>query len=512
MAFDALSAYPEAPVLALRPYVDDRPPRFFSRQVYQAMVGWLMERDASHPGQLRKFFVDFDADLSAALLFLRQINTEEWHDRQLTEGDDYDTVSFIDRVLHPAYLRLTEGVFAPLIRPVAHASRLDRGKSADGLDVFNIVEELRGGPMELCTNAYHATVRNGIGHGGITLLHHEIRYRDKRGNTETVELRSVVRLCDDMVDTCNGLAAALKVFSAAKWPTGYPVPHEILVESLMEETRGPTWSISGCIPSELGGTRQLITYAHPRSHDLLKVQWAAVHSAAVAARLAPGYDRYFFSLRDSRNRVGWAAFDGSALAAAHARGALEVYEFANSFQQGGFFFDPKPALPRFLGRADTFLQMWRQQRPLFAEQMRVARGLPAMECREARAHRNAWGYVLNGTVVMPEVDIDTAAATIRRFKRRIIATAASTAFAAAGRFATVRYLPLAYARIAVVTTDFRRRRLVGVGLVPEVICTVQLQRLRRIRAPDIFGSTVESEGGWRIAWSRAWLESGGVIS
>ena len=242
------------------------------------------------------------------------------------------------------------------------------------------------------------------------------------------------------------------------------------------------------------------------------MQWAAVHSAAVAARLAPGFDRYFFSLRDHRNRTGWAAFDGHALASAHAKGADEVHEFAPAIEQNGFFFDPRPSLPRLLRRVDTFILIWRLQRPIVAEQIRIARGLPTITCREARVHRNAWGYVLAGTVIMPDVDIETAASTIRQNKRRILATASRAAFSAAGRFTALRYLPLAYARVAVVTRDFRRRRLIGVGLIPELICTVQLQRLRRIRSPDIFGSTVESIGKWRIAWNRAWIDSGGVIS
>ncbi len=49
------------------------------------------------------------------------------------------------------------------------------------------------------------------------------------------------------------------------------------------------------------------------------------------------------------------------------------------------------------------------------------------------------------------------------------------------------------------------------GLGPELICTIQLQHIRRIKALDIIGSTIEVSGDWRIAWNRAWIEAGGNI-
>ena len=115
-------------------------------------------------------------------------------------------------VLHPAYLRLVEGVFAAMIHPVAYFSRLQRGKPTDDLDVFNSVEEIRMGPMAACVKAYNHVVRNGIGHGGVTYLQGDIRYGGKKGKTEVVDVTSVVRLCDDMIYTCNALASAIKVF------------------------------------------------------------------------------------------------------------------------------------------------------------------------------------------------------------------------------------------------------------------------------------------------------------
>ncbi len=70
-----------------------------------------------------------------------------------------------------------------------------------------------------------------------------------------------------------------------------------------------------------------------------------------------------------------------------------------------------------------------------------------------------------------------------------------------------RYLPVGYARVSVFSTDFRQRTLINFGLGAELVCTLQLRRIRRIQSPDLMGSTVENSGSWRVAWNQAWLES-----
>ena len=116
--FPDLESCADAPFLALRPYVRGCPERFLDRQVQSLLTGWLKARDASQREDLKQHLLVAGQELSMAMLFLRQINQEDWHDRPLVQGDDFEVAGFIDSVLHPAYLRLAEGVLAPLIRPV----------------------------------------------------------------------------------------------------------------------------------------------------------------------------------------------------------------------------------------------------------------------------------------------------------------------------------------------------------------------------------------------------------
>ena len=406
--FPHLAACQSTPYLALRPYLLGCPERFFDRRIHGLVLDWLRQRDAVDRKRLRQYVVAAGAELSVAMLFLRQINSEEWHDGPLVKGDDFEVVGLVDRVLHPTYLRLVEGVFAPLVRPMAHFSRLDRGKPTEGLNVFNLVEELAKTPLAPCTSAYHHAVRNGISHGGITYLQSEIRYRDKKGNSETLDVWSVVRLCDNMVDSCNALASAMKLFLLTTGSSGYQPPRELLVEELMEESRSPWWTITGCLQSEVPSGKQLLVYARPKSRDVLKIHWASVQSAALAESLAPGFDRYFLSLRSSKGWPGWAAFDGGRLRQAWESGATGVHDFAVALEEGGFFYVPTPRLPRVLSRIDTLAQSFRIHWPLARRQISENLGRVPLAARDDEMHRNSWGYVLKGAVVIPSADAASA--------------------------------------------------------------------------------------------------------
>jgi len=50
------------------------------------------------------------------------------------------------------------------------------------------------------------------------------------------------------------------------------------------------------------------------------------------------------------------------------------------------------------------------------------------------------------------------------------------------------------------------RKLESYGLGPDLIGTVQIQKIKRIKAPDIIGSSIEQIGKFRFAWNKAWRE------
>lgn len=506
VVFPDVATSVEGRFLALRRYVYSCPERFFDVDAHHFMYGWLQSRDAQHRGDLQRYLEENVRELNQALLFLREINVEPSHDKPLEARDDYGEIRLIDTYIHPTYLRLIEAVLTPLIRPVAYFSRIDRAKGTDGLDVWSVIQELSGTAAGYLTSAYQHIVRNGIAHGGITYLQSEIRYRDKKGNEEVIQAREVVRIFDTLVDICNGIAAAYKLFWIVSPGVGYKPPQQFFVEELQEETRAPWWSIEGCVESEAsGGRTQLIIYARVNTRDGLKVSWSTIQSGILAEFFAPGYDRYFFSLRSPRAWPGWAAFNGQRLADLRLSSAQSLSEYHGIVEDNLVFYVPQPALPQPVRKIDTLWQSMKVHWPLSLEEFRQARKIPRLDARIATIHRSGFYGVLNASVVLSDFHEDVRDSVLAH-KRRIVKIAMKAALTKVGRASPLRALPLGFARVAVFERDFRQRRLSGFGLGPDLICTVQFQRLGRISAPDLYGSTVEHRGKWRIAWNKRWLD------
>lgn len=141
--------------------------------------------------------------------------------------------------------------------------------------------------------------------------------------------------------------------------------------------------------------------------------------------------------------------------------------------------------------------------PLVISDFRKNIGLPTFNVREAKIHRNSWGAVLSGCIHITNHSGDINK-DIRKACNGIIQKCLSHARKQTPRSDLSRYLPLGYARIFVFCSDQRRRQLNGLG--KELVCTIQVKRISRIQAPDIYESTIEKRGRFRIAWNRSWLE------
>lgn len=441
-------------------------------------------------------------ELNHAFLHLTEINQFDWHD-QLDTSDNYELTRFIDQNIHPTYLRLIEAVYSPMLRIPAYFSRLKRGKGTEKLDVFNIVEELKTSDLNELTVHYRHVVRNGIAHGGIKFFDNSISYKDKQRNEDVLSDRTMVNVCDNIIDTCNAIVLAFSVFVIANQHHGYEIPNQLLIDELKEETKTPWWEIIGCTPSEYTDLNQLIVHVRARTYDFFKVQVSVFQSGYLAELFAPGYSRYFFSIRSPNAWPGFTVFDGEKLRLLRQSGCPRLEDYQGVVIENLIFFVPRLKLPRFIHRMGTMYSYFRVNMPIIAADFRKSMRLPSLKVRDAKIHRNSWGLVLSGTVLIQDQS-DDLISDIRKVLRRIISKSLSHARQHTSRLDLLRYLPLGYARISVYCGDHRRRQFGGLG--KDLVCTVQVQRIIRIQAPDIFGSTIEKRGRYRIAWNRAWLE------
>lgn len=503
--FPELEKCPHDRFLSIHKYIKRSPQRFYSQSVYKKFIEWLDDRNRTSQAVFQQYLFEHDAELNRSFLHLEEVNNLDWHDF-FEKLDDFELIRFIDQQIHPTYLRLTEAVFAPFCRIVAYFSRVDRGRGTDGLDLFPIVEELERTSLSDVVSPYRHIVRNAIAHGGITYLQNEILYRDKKGNEEKHSDADIVRTFDDLLDTCNALALALSLFLLVNQPHGYSLPQELLLDELKEETKAPWWEIVGCTPSKFTGLNQLIIYARPSTADYGKVQISTFQTGVLAESFAPGYDRYFFSIRSSSSYPGWAAFNGKKLHDLRNKQNAALEDYKGTIENDLIFYVPRTKIPKFVARIQNIILSFKLNMPIAIAGMRSQLGLPGIYVREANIHRNAWGSVLTGSVFMESPDGSLTQDLIRRFRRRIVRKALSVARKKTSIYKISHFLPLGFARISVFCKDYRRRRLSGYGLGRHLVCTVQVKRIQRIRSPDIIGSTIEQLGSYRIAWNRAWLE------
>ncbi len=483
-AFPDLGDAAHGPTLSLYSYLADSPQRFFDRAAYSMFLEWLEAERSANSIRLTACLSDRKAELERAFFLLAEVNRYRWHDDP-NSADTYEVLRLLSQQVHPTYLQLIEGVFSSLAYPIAHISRLSRNASTEGLDIFNIVQEVERTPLKPISEGYRHTVRNAIAHGGTTFFDRETVYRDKAGKEETLWPTEMISLLDKHLDICNGMALALKVFGIKHLgeTQSQPMPANFLLDEVHAETETPWWTVDVCLPSKSVTGDQLLIYARPETTDELKVLYAAFHTAALSESLMPGYARYFLSLRSSRALPGWAVFNGSKLKEARERGSTATENYAGVLDDNLFFFVPRYRLPRLLYRLDSLLQSFRLHWPLTIRQIRRNLGMPEFRIRSTSIHRNGWRVVVNASAVIDrETEVDQV--FIRKTYRKIVRRAAEEARSKCSFASILRYLPLGYVNVAVFNRDHRVRQLTSYGLGPDLVGTVKLKRIRRIKEPD----------------------------
>jgi hypothetical protein len=506
ISFPELSSCSHGYFLSLWKYLSEIPHQFYSVPVHLEYSEWLEERDRTDRLQLQSYFLEHAAEIDRAFLHLEEINGLDWHD-SFKKLDDYEVIRFIDQQVHPTYLRLVEAVFCPFLHLIAHFSRIDRGKGIEGLDLWSIVQELQGFCLDDAICSYHHIIRNGIGHGGVIYFENSICYRDKKGCEKKYYDSEVIRICDDLLDACNAFALGISIFLLVRQSDGYELPKQLLIEELKAETRSPWWEIIGCTPSYFSDRKQLIIYARPQTVDFSKVQWTTFQSGVLAERFAPGFDRYFFSLRSKMSYPGWAAFDGKKLRMLREEQKFSMEDYRNVIEDNLVFYVPRFRLPRVLSRFESLFFAFSINLPLVIANICNQLDKAEVDVRNIEIHRNSWGCVVNGDVFIKKQSGKIDQDFIRKSCRSIIQKALSHGRRETSLLNVTRYVPIGFARVAVFQKNHRKRRLAGYGLEKDLVCTVQVQRISRIRAPDIMGSVIETYGKYRIAWNEEWLKN-----
>ena len=485
-------------------YMELSPQRFYSKEAYQLFLDKLIELDANDKQNLLNYLSESAESINNAYRHMSEICALDWHDEDLRREDDYQLLTLIDKEINPAYLRLTEGVLRPLVGIVAYFSRLSRGKKTEGLDMYNIAQEVRRTEFSCIVQSFDNLIRNGIAHGSVKYVENSIIYRDKQGDQKVLEDSKFIRNFDDLLDVCNGLLLAFSIFLFTRNDDRYKLPTNLLVEELAWETETPYWKVVGCLPSTRTDSSQLIIYSSANTFDEWKVYLSLFHTAILAEKYAPGFDRYFFSIRSKKSLPGFSAFNGKKLAEYRMRNC-SLEQYTDALEDGTLFYSPRLRLPKIVKRAETLWLAFRVQKGIAVANFRKEFGMARISIRNSQIHRNSLWGILNAHAFIEAEELNKE--TIRKNCRKIVRHALKCGKSKMSKLNILRRCPLGFCRISVFRNDYRSRRLSNIGLVDDLICTIQVQRTRRVKAPDIYRSTIEDFGQYRIAWNRRWLEA-----
>lgn len=488
------------PFLSLDDYLNNRPEKYYSEDVFHLYYNFLLQEQSNN--EFLDLLNEKNNELNIALHSMKIINNDNWHE-SIESIDDYNEMLSFDLKLCPAYLKIIEGVYFPFIHLIAFQSRIARNKSTEKLDIFNCVEEIKNSKYDVLTVPYNHTIRNGIAHGGLRYTKDSIFFIDKK-SSQDLSYRAFLRKLDDLVDCCNAMIFALKIFFNSNIKSSLKMPLQIMIEELKAKVETPFWKIQGVLESNtINNESQLMIFGRPESTDINKIRFASIMTGVLAEYYSPGYKRYFISLISPICQPGWVIFDGDFI---REKRLLKVNTFdgyKGLMIEDLLYFVPNYTLPKLFYRIGTYILSAQIIIPLALEKIRENMGRLNLLTRDTTIHRNGYQLVLNGAIVIEnndKIDIDKVKNEAKRIIKMCLKAAKRK-----NKNKFINILPLGYARIAIFQKDYRERRLKSFGLGSDLIGTVQIKRIKRINSPDIFNSEIEIVNGIRFAWNKNWI-------
>lgn len=504
--FSDIEFSPDSDYLSLHNYLEKIPWKFFSREAYSKYLLFLNEVKTNDPIWLADILKEAEGQLSLSNKILVEINENLIHDIPCPR--DHELRDFVDREIHYRLLKLYETPFYQFILIAAKYSRKKRGVSLDKLDLFNAVEEIKKGDLGFVTSLYSNTIRNGISHGKIVFTDSETSYIDKKAGEKKIATREIVDTFDKTLDITNGFCLAFKVFylSNATFFNAHKIPplRSFLLEELQAKANGPAWTISNCIESIAIGERQQLNISIKNGFwDFSKVQFNSYITAYWAERLTKTFDRIFIHLDSKHSLNGWVAFDGKKLREIRERNETELATYKGVVEENILFFVPRK-LPKLIYKLGSLYSAFKMSIPLTREKYRDQHKPVQFVVRDTKIHRKSSGFTVisDPSIIIKTKDGLVTEELIRTHRRKIIRTAIRYSRKKCGRFSLTRYLPVRYIRVFIYDSDKRVRNLSG--LIPQLVATIEVNTSRKIRTIDIFGSTVERIGKYRIAWYNHW--------
>ncbi len=471
------------------------------------MLRFLRQEGRKADNVLSAFMTDHQREVEWAFRSLQEVNSLEMHDDLWPGFDDVQQMAILDRYVHPTYLKLVEAVLVVYLLPLAMRQRKGRAKSVADIPASQCVEECSRTALQPQLSCYDRVVRNSIAHGKVSYAKSDVTYQDKK-QSRSMQPREMMRMFDDLLDLCNGIALSYHVFFLlhGTGKTGIRMPLSVMLQELRAQTEAPSWAIEGALEYELpNGVKQLNLSATTRFLEKRKLIYMALLTDTLAEELMPGFDYYSLSFRRGNEIAGWARLKGSELRALRQRGNASLAEIGPAITDAGLMvFPPKMkrwlAVPRVLGFVGSIVEAMRLS-VREARRTRWTIGEHRILPRTGKIHRQALYAVIEARLVLVSPSLEDAIAFVRDNITTLAVIGSLHARKSAGLLAAGTKLPLGYGTFHVFLSDFRRRRLESYGLEDQHLCRIIIKRFGRIRIVPLATGISEKVLWARVDWN-----------
>ncbi len=476
--------------------------------MFNEFLTFLSEFKNDNPDWFIDIYRNSEHELDIAIKSLNDINNLGIHD--IFEPDNnIDSIRFIENHIHFNYIKLIEAVYHKYLRFIAYQNRLLRKKPIDGLDIYNCIEEVHKTKYRYLTTCYNNTIRNGIAHGCITYKENDTIYKGKKGKPYEIRTKRIIRMFDDLLDICNGFSLAFKVFIILNrdfmQDKSLVVPRQFLIQELKAQANAPKWEVIDCLENVImGGKKQLNIFTKNGLLDFQEVSYYAFRTAVLAEYFASGYDRYFFSLKSKYSLTGWAGYDGKILKRERLNNSNDLDGYKGVLEENLLFFIPKIKIPKVLRKFMRFLLIAKRTFPIEYHKSTNNIFKRKYELRETKPFRRGLSIIINdpSLYIYPEHKeyiVELIRTDYKKIVRYAIRKSKKEINVISSRFLRTKYI-----RVTIYDTDLRKRHLRGSGLIDSLVCSITVNKSRKIRNIDFIGGKLEERGKYRIVWNGKW--------
>lgn len=494
-------------ILSFESYYKDTPQKYYDKVAFNDFLYFLNIVKLKKSNRLKQLLTEREDRLSLAISNLESVNDKEIHNMVLPK--DFNLSRFINENINFELLKLWESPFNEFLYLLAAISREARGKSTDGMDVYNVVEELNFLPDEFLSfkkyrDLYNSIIRNGIGHGKVEFLEGRTKYTEKKNSVDKSN-DFVITLFDDLVDTLNGFCFALKTFYFINEEyinsQKINIPNAIMLKELIVGASAPKWNVKSCLESTVQGKRQINIFIETEFYDLTTLHMNIFHTGILAGELTNKYD--IVSLQMQNGLSGLAMFDAAKIRQINEttqNPQLEDYARKAYLKDSELVFFMKPNSWKIFRKIDIMKYIVQILLPIYFSHF-YKKTKRKFEVMQSHIYSKKWFNVVEGKIILDLSKINDAETYIKQNYKTIINEVIKTAKSDKSFFSKLWLLPTKFATVQVYLDNVRVREWRNSKTKDIKSCTLSVNNTKSIKIPIIFPKNTEVINNYTILWN-----------